>query len=140
VTTIAGQREFVFFLITGGIAAAVNLSMRIVFNLIVPFEFAVVIAYVCGMATAYALARRFVFECSGRSMHNEFVRFALVNLVAVIQVWIVSVGLADLVFPWVSFSYHSNTVAHLIGVVVPVFTSYIGHKHFSFSRRIQTPG
>jgi putative flippase GtrA len=133
------QREFVSFLITGGVAAAVNLGTRIAFNLIMPFEIAVIVAYLCGMTTAYVLARLFVFECSGRAVHDEDVRFALVNLVAVIQVWIVSVGLADLVFPRLAFTWHSYTLAHLIGIVVPVFTSYIGHKHFSFARRIEKP-
>jgi putative flippase GtrA len=131
--TRRGHREFVSFLITGGIAAAVNLSTRVAFNLIMRFEIAVIVAYLCGMTTAYVLARLFVFERSGRAVYDEYVRFALVNLVAVIQVWTVSVGFADVVFPWLAFTWHSYTVAHLIGVVVPVFTSYIGHRYFSFA-------
>ena len=130
------HREFASFLITGGIAALVNLGTRIVFNFVMPFEIAIVVAYLCGMTTAYVLARQFVFERSGRAMHDEYVRFALVNLVAVIQVWIVSVGLADIVFPKLSFTWHPYTVAHFFGVSVPVFTSYIGHKHFSFARKL----
>ena len=134
-----GWREFVSFLITGGIAALVNLGTRIAFNLAIPFEIAVIVAYLCGMTTAYALARHYVFEPSGRSMHEEYVRFTLVNLVAIVQVWIVSVGLADAVFPRFDVTLHSYTVSHVIGVAVPVFTSYIGHKRFSFARRIEKP-
>ena len=65
-----GQRQFVF-LITGGIAALVNLATRIAFNLVMPFEIAIIVAYLCGMTTAYILARRFVFERSGRSLHTN---------------------------------------------------------------------
>ena len=73
-----------------------------------------------------------MFAASGRAVATDYMRFALVNLAAVVQVWIVSVGLARFVFPAVSFTWHADTVAHVIGVVVPVFTSYLGHKHFSF--------
>ena len=54
---------------------------------------------------------------------------------AVAQVWIVSVGLARFVFPAIGFTWHDETVAHVIGVLVPVVTSYLGHKHFSFAAR-----
>jgi putative flippase GtrA len=133
------QRQFISFLITGGIAALVNLGTRIVFNLFMRFEIAVIVAYLCGMTTAYVLARYFVFERSGRAVHDEYIRFTLVNLVAIAQVWIVSVGLADYGFPWLGFTWHSYTVAHVIGVAVPIFTSYIGHKRFSFARKIEKP-
>ena len=133
------QREFVVFLATGGVAALVNIGTRIAFNLVMPFAIAVVAAYLCGMTTAYMLARLFVFERSGRAVHSEYARFALVNLVAVIQVWIVSVGLAEVIFPILSFTWHPYTIAHLVGVSVPVVTSYIGHKHFSFARKVEKP-
>jgi putative flippase GtrA len=128
------KRQFVLFLITGGIAALVNLGARIGFNLVVSFEIAVIIAYLCGMTTAYSLARLFVFERSNRAIRDEYTRFALVNLIAVMQVWIVSVGLAEGLFPVLGFTWHSYTLAHLTGITVPAFTSYIGHKRFSFAQ------
>ena len=54
---------------------------------------------------------------------------------AVAQVWIVSVGLTRFIFPAIGLAWHAETVAHVIGVAVPVFTSYLGHKHFSFARQ-----
>ena len=87
------------------------------------------------MTTAYLLNKGFVFASSGRGVASEYTRFALVNLAAVAQVWIVSVGLARLVFPAISFTWHAETVAHVIGVTIPVFTSYLGHKHFSFAAK-----
>jgi putative flippase GtrA len=128
-------RHFFMFIVTGGIAALVNIGTRIVFNLLVSFEIAVVLAYLCGMTTAYLLARYFVFERSGRTVHDEYFRFALVNLAAIIQVWIVSVGLADRVFPYLGFSWHADIIAHVIGVAVPVFTSFLGHRNFSFAQK-----
>ena len=120
-------------MIAGGIAALVNIGSRIAFSLVISYEIAILVAYLCGMTTAYVLNKKFVFASSGRPVASEYTRFTLVNLVAVAQVWIVSVGLARWLFPAVGFTWHDVTVAHVIGVLVPVFVSYLGHKHFSFA-------
>lgn len=127
--------EFGRFLLTGGVAAGVNVVSRWLLSHALTYELAVVLAYLAGMATAYLLSRAFVFARSGRTMLDEAVRFALVNMVALAQVWVVSVGLARLVFPAAGFSWHAEDIAHLIGVAIPAVTSYFGHRHFSFSRR-----
>ena len=129
------RRRFVLFVLAGGTAALVNILSRIALNWVMPYEAAIVAAYLCGMTTAYLLNRHFVFAASGRAVASEYLRFALVNLAAVVQVWVVSVGLARLIFPAIGFAWHAETVAHVIGVVVPVFTSYLGHKHFSFAAK-----
>jgi len=129
------RKRFALFLFAGGTAAVVNILSRIAFNWLMPYEVAIVVAYLCGMTTAYLLNKRFVFASSGRGVASEYTRFALVNLAAVAQVWIVSVGLARLVFPAISFIWHAETVAHVVGVTIPVFTSYLGHKHFSFAAK-----
>ena len=129
------RKRFALFLFAGGTAALVNILSRIAFNWLMPYEVAIVVAYLCGMTTAYLLNKRFVFASSGRGVASEYTRFALVNLAAVAQVWIVSVGLARLVFPAIGFIWHAETVAHVIGVTIPVFTSYMGHKHFSFAAK-----
>lgn len=126
--------QFVKFLITGGIAAFVNVASRYVLNRVVQFEVAVALAYLVGMTTAYVLTRNFVFEDSGRAVATEFRRFATVNLFGLVVVWIVSVGLARLVFPAIGFVWHADDVAHLIGVLAPAVTSYLGHKHYTFGR------
>lgn len=130
-----GRRRFVLFVLAGGIAALVNIASRIVLSLAIPYEVAIVLAYLCGMTTAYTLNKLFVFMPSGRSVAHEYVRFATVNLVALAQVWIVSVGLARLVFPAMGFTWYAETIAHVIGVAAPVYTSYLGHKHFSFAAK-----
>jgi putative flippase GtrA len=127
------RHQIALFVLFGSVAAVVNVLSRIVLSLEIPFEAAIVLAYACGMTTAYALNKAFVFAPSGRSIRDEYFRFTLVNLVAVIQVWIISVCLVRVFFPWIGFTWHAETVSHVIGVMVPVFTSYFGHKHVSFS-------
>jgi putative flippase GtrA len=130
-----GRRRFALFVLAGGTAALVNIASRIVFSFAIPYEVAIVVAYLCGMTTAYVLNKLFVFMPSGRAVANEYVRFAIVNLVALAQVWIVSVGLARLVFPSMGFTWYAETIAHVVGVAAPVYTSYLGHKHFSFAAK-----
>ncbi len=127
--------QFLKFLVTGGIAALVNLLSRYALNHVMSFEAAVVAAYLLGMATAYLLARRFVFDASGRSIASEVRRFVLVNLVALGFVWVISVGLARVVFPAIGMTWHADDIAHLIGVLAPAVTSYVGHRFYTFARK-----
>jgi len=128
--------EFVRFVAVGGTAAAVNVGTRVGFSVFMPYEVALVPAYLCGMATAFLLSRRFVFAgAAGGRVHGQALRFTLVNLVALAQVWLVSVVLARLVFPYLGFAFHPDTVAHMIAVASPIVTSYFGHKHFSFAAK-----
>ena len=127
--------QFLKFLVTGGIAALVNLLSRYALNHVMSFEAAVVLAYLLGMATAYLLARRFVFDASGRSVASEVRRFVLVNLVALGFVWVISVGLARVVFPAIGMTWHADDIAHLIGVLAPAVTSYVGHRFYTFARK-----
>lgn len=127
--------EFLKFLMTGGLAALANLASRYALNLVMPFEAAVVVAYLIGMTTAYILARLFVFQRSGRSVASEVRRFAIVNVVALAIVWLVSVGLARLLFPAVGFTWHADDIAHLIGVLSTAVSSYFGHRLYTFAQR-----
>ena len=126
------SRQFVIFLVTGGLAAAVNFGSRIVYNQWVGFSVAVVLAYLTGMVMAFALARYFVFTESSQSMQRSALWFVVVNIVAVIQTWVISMLLAYYLLPRMGFTRFIPEIAHAVGVVVPVFTSYLGHKRFSF--------
>jgi putative flippase GtrA len=126
------SREFLVFLLTGGFAAAVNWGSRIVYNIWMPYSSAIIVAYITGMITAFILAKLFVFKDSTQSTGRSMFFFALVNLVAVLQTWAVSVGLAYYLFPRMGMTWHDRDLAHLVGVAVPVFTSYVGHKRWSF--------
>lgn len=126
------SRQFLVFLITGGVAAAVNFGSRIVYNLWMGFSPAVILAYLTGMVTAFVLARVFVFTDSEQSMQRSAIWFVLVNLIAVLQTWVISMLLAYYLLPKFGIGRLVPEIAHAVGVVVPVFTSYLGHKHWSF--------
>jgi len=125
-------RQFLLFLLTGGIAAAVNFSSRILYQFVVDFSFAVVLAYVTGMVTAFVLARTFVFTRSSSGTKKSFTWFTLVNLLAVLQTWGISLWLAYQVLPHIGIEAFRYEIAHAVGLIVPVLTSFIGHKYLSF--------
>jgi gtrA family protein len=126
------SRQFLVFLLTGGIAAAVNFGSRILYNQWMGFSAAIVLAYITGMVTAFVLARLFVFRDSQRALHHSALYFVLVNGVAVLQTWAISLLLADWLLPALGVHQYVHELAHAAGVVVPMFTSYLGHKHLSF--------
>lgn len=126
------SRQFLFFLLTGGTAAVVNFGSRILYSTWLDFSSAVIIAYVTGMITAFVLAKLFVFKESNQSVHRSAMFFILVNVVAVAQTWAISMVLAYYFFPWLGVTSLVQEISHAIGVALPVFTSYIGHKRWSF--------
>lgn len=126
------SRQFGAFLLTGGVAAVVNFGSRILYSRAVDFSSAVLLAYLSGMVTAFVLARTFVFADSRQSLGRSGMFFVLVNLVALLQTWTISLGLAHYLFPALGVSRFADEMAHAVGIAVPVVTSYLGHKHWSF--------
>jgi putative flippase GtrA len=129
---VSERARFALFVVTGGIAAGVNIVSRWLLEYLVSYEVSIGIAYLIGMTTAFFLARIFVFEPVQGDAHWQFVRFAMVNAIAFAQVWLVSVGLARIVFPAIGFVWQPELVAHMIGVASPIVSSYVLHKRFSF--------
>ena len=126
------SRQFILFLVTGGTAALVNFGSRMGYSQWVSFSNAIVLAYLTGMVTAFVLAKWLVFKRSEQSVGRSAVLFTVVNVVAVLQTWLISMGLAMYALPAIGVTHWVLEIAHAVGVVVPVFTSYLGHKYFSF--------
>jgi len=55
-----------------------------------------------------------------------------VNMLALLQTLLVSLLLARIVLPKLGVSWHSEEIAHAIGIAVPIVTSYIGHQRLTF--------
>lgn len=130
------SRQFLVFLMTGGFAALVNFCSRMLYNQWMSFSSAVVLAYLTGMVTAYVLARQFVFKGSQQALSRSMMYFVLVNLLAIVQTWLVSMLMLFQLLPAAGTTRFAPEIAHAVGIVVPVFTSFLGHKYGSFR---QTP-
>jgi len=132
-------RQFSAFILVGGTAALVNWGSRIGLSAVgLQLTAAIIVAYVIGMSTAYVLSKLFVFEKSGRKIRDEAFRFMLVNLVAVVQVWVVTICLQRWGLPAINWHWQPEAVAHAVGVASPIVTSYFGHQHFTFHKKAST--
>lgn len=126
------SKQFMLFLMTGGTAAAVNIFSRILYNYYVDFSVAIVISYITGMFVAFILARLFVFKDSQRSLKSSIYFFILVNFLGILQMWVISMIMAHYILPKLGVVLFAREISHATGVVVPAFTSYLGHKYWSF--------
>jgi len=125
------KKEFILFVAAGGFAALVNFVSRIIFNFWFSFEVSVVLAYLIGMITAYILTKIFVFKAKSVGLVSSSIKFTIVNILAVLQTYFISVYLYYWLNNNINFDYNKE-IAHFVGIAFPVITSYIGHKYFSF--------
>ena len=126
------SKQFILFLFTGGTAALVNVYSRIFYSTWVSFSTSIILAYLTGMVTAFFLAKWLVFKQSKNSIRQSALLFSAVNVLAILQTWLISMALAVYFLPLLGVTEFVELISHAAGVIVPVFTSYLGHKHFSF--------
>jgi len=129
---MTANRTFPRFLVAGGIAALVNMGSRWLLDLVLPYVPSIVLAYLIGMLTAFLLNRRFVFAPAVNGLGRQVSWFVAINVAALAQTVVVSLLLADYLLPAIGWTWQSDTIAHVTGVMVPVFTSYVGHKRLTF--------
>jgi putative flippase GtrA len=125
-------RQLITFLLTGGVAAAVNFTSRIFYNHFVDFPVAVALAFLTGMTTAFILAKRYVFPNSANSTTKSFMIFLMVNMFAFAQTWIITMALAYHALPAIGINQFNKDIASFVGIIAPVFTSFLAHKYISF--------
>ena len=128
----AGHTEFFQFLFVGGIAAAINFISRIGLNQYFSYSTSIILAYIIGMVIAFIMFKQYVFAKSGQHYLKEVRGFVIVNIFGIIQVWAISIALAEYFFPYISFTFYSKEIAHFIALGIPAISSYFGHKYFSF--------
>lgn len=126
--------RFARFLGVGGLAAGTNFSSRFAWSLALPFEAAVICAYATGMVVAFVLFRLFVFPGSQLPVRVQARNFLIVNAIGAGLTFLTATLLARGVFPMAGFTWHAETIAHAVAIVVPVASSWIGHRRFTFAR------
>ena len=124
--------RLVRFVLASGVAALINFGSRIAFSLVVPYPAAITLAFCAGLSSAFVLNRLFVFEQPSIPLRHQMFWFTAVNLFALAQTLAISLLLQRLVFPAAGFHWHGEEVAHAIGILVPIASSYFGHKKLSF--------
>jgi putative flippase GtrA len=124
--------EFARFLGVGGIAAAANLVSRYFLDFVLPFEAAVVLAYMVGMVVGFFIFQKTLFK--GSAINARLIgRFVWVNVFGAALAWAISSILARHALPLIGWTWHPFEIAHLCGVAAPAITSYFLHKHYTFA-------
>ncbi|MGM0884289.1 MAG: GtrA family protein [Bacillota bacterium] len=126
------SKQFVKFMLVGGSAAAVNFLSRLLLDYLLSYALSIIIAYIIGMIVAFLLNKWLVFEEADNQTTRQFIMFIVVNIFAVLQTYAISMLLVKWFLPFLDFDWHSHEVAHFVGISVPIVTSYIGHKYFTF--------
>ena len=127
-------REFLGFAVVGIVAGGINIAARYLIDYFTSYEVAVALAFPIALTVAFALNRNYVFKSEKRQTASQFLRFAIVNLSALFQVWVISVGLVRYVFPAIGFEWNPELIGHSIGVASPVLTSFLFYKYWIFKK------
>ena len=127
------QYQLMFYFLTSGVAALVNLGGRIYFSQWMGFTWAVTVAYFTGMVVNFCLSSFFVFSCYRRSTANIFIKFLIVASIGMtITVTVADLSLRVLFYlNWFSPEI-SKLLAHITGIGSAFFASFIGHRHFTY--------
>ena len=126
-------KEKLLFLACGGFAAFVNFSSRILFSAYLDLYFSITFAYIFGMITAYYLFKNFVFVSHKGNKEGSPLIFFIVNVIALLQIYIVTVLLKDSFYKYFDNEY--LYVAHGLAILSSVFSSYWLHKNFTFIKK-----
>lgn len=129
----SNKKQFFLFIISGGIAAFINILSRAILSIFFDFKISIIYAYCVGMIVAYILSRKFVF-LSNHSLSKSFIAFTIINLIAIVQTYFISVWFKEIILPFFGVKLLIELISHAIGVAFPVFTSFVGHKYISFGK------
>ena len=136
----AGARRIgsdaVRFIVAGGIASAVNWSTRFAASSIVPFQIALVVGAIVGMATGFCLYRAWVFPHSSRPLHFQGGSFLAVNGITAAFVFLVSISVDWLLRDYQLSNQVREGIAHAIGIGCGAPINFFGHRMITFSRRL----
>lgn len=130
-----GGKQFFGFLLCGGLAAIANICSRWFLSLWMTYVYAIGIAFLIGLATGYLLFKFFVFDA--RKTHKttkEASRYVIVNALALLQTYAVSILLSEYCLPFFGIIKYRYDIAHIVGVGVPIVTSYFLHKNYTFQK------
>jgi putative flippase GtrA len=126
------SRKFFAFVAIGGVAAFANFIARYFINFYFSYVISVILAYVVGIIAAFILNKFFNFRSRDKKSILQLWYFIFFNLLGLVQTVAASALFAYVVLPLVGVISYRYEIAHVIGLGVPVFTSFLGHKYLSF--------
>ncbi|QCI68140.1 GtrA family protein [Phreatobacter stygius] len=127
--------EAVRFLACGGFAAFVNWAARIALSAVMPFEAAVVLAYVIGMVVGFTLYRTVVWTEHEATLSDQLIGFVLVNALSALVVFGVAIGLRTALAGLAGSGGLVDAAAHGLAIGIGAVANFVGHRSFTFKPR-----
>lgn len=85
------------------------------------------------MIFAYILSRKIVFKQKSKKQKiQSYAYFLFFNLIAITQIWFFSILFSKYLLPSLGIHSYIYEISHAISIAIPVFSSYFGHKFFTF--------
>lgn len=135
---LIASSAIVRFLICGGTAAAINWFARIALSWVMPFEPAILVAYVIGMTAGFLLYRHLVWPGSGISWRSQVPSFIVVNIVGAAVVLATALGLESAASGFFGPSAFLDAFAHGTAIAVGAVANYLGHSRITFAGQKKT--
>ena len=85
-----------------------------------------------GLTVGFVMMRGYVFNARDKPVGRQVAIYGAVNFLALLQTLLVSMESVRLVLPFVGTISRAEALAHLAGVLVPIVTSYFGHRMATF--------
>lgn len=124
-------KQFLGFLVVGGLAAFLHWLARIALSIWLPFSWAVAVAYGVGMLVAFLLNSYFVFPKSEKPRHQQARDFVIVNLLFFPIVWAASLTI-NRGLEYVGMVNFTQALAHGIAIAIPMFATFLIYKFVAF--------
>jgi putative flippase GtrA len=125
--------ELARFILTGVIATLGNVSAVWIARLFVPFEFALPAGIVAGLAISFTLSKFFAFGSrSWAGAGGEAWRFLIVHAVGCAVYMTTAVSIGRFLLGHGLIIKAAETCGILFGAGTMTFTSYFGHRFFTY--------
>ena len=125
-------RQIIKYLLSGGLAALVNIGSRVILNIWLSYEISILIAFCFGVTVAFLLMRNTFNVNKDGNLFLQIIKFFFVNLLSITQTFLVSLFFYYYFFPLIGIVQDTKNLSHFIGVLFPVFISYFLHKNLTF--------
>lgn len=131
------SKQFLRFLLVGGIAALANFLSRFAFQIIFPYTMSVALAFSLGTVISFIMNRSYTFAAYDEKAMIQFIKFILIAVVGIalaaaiawICMAIYRISRIDLVN-----EKQMESLGHIIAIFLVTFYNFLAMKYFSFKR------
>ena len=131
------SKQFLRFLLVGGIAALANFFSRFLFQTYFPYTPSVALAFTLGTIISFILNKTFTFASYDEKTSIQLIKFLLAGIVCVALASIIAyLGMAFYHIARISFVTEKKmeSIVHIIAIGLTTIYNFLAMKFFSFRR------